>query len=281
MGSGRSSESVALRALRRRRRASISSIRVSFTRGRPADSPSARSWRSIAAQPVVGDELGLAVAQQRARPRRRRARRERVQSRAGLTPRSAGERRRSIASTVSWASFLFVPITPEGPRLIQPTTYSPGSGVAGRGVEHAAPVVGDHAAALVEGNAGQRDAAVADRAEDETRRDRLALLGRLGAQAAARQPATSSLRTSSTAPRRPCSSGMKADGREQEAQHDRAWRGPRGGARVGAQDLDVAPRGDVGLGARVVDRERAVELRRIDDHVGVGELAELAAAPGS
>ena len=31
-----------------------------------------------------------------------------------------------IRATVSAASFLLVPITPDGPRLIQPTQYSPG-----------------------------------------------------------------------------------------------------------------------------------------------------------
>ena len=44
---------------------------------------------------------------------------------------------------------------------------------------------------------------------------------------------------------------------------------------VGAQDLDVSSRGDVLCGARVVHRERAVEFLGIDDHVGVGQLAEL------
>ena len=39
-------------ALRRRRRAAAPRSRVSLTRGRPAGSPSARSWRSIACQPA-------------------------------------------------------------------------------------------------------------------------------------------------------------------------------------------------------------------------------------
>ena len=37
---------------------------------------------------------------------------------------SARARSEIRVSTVSWESFLLVPITPVGPRLIQPTTYS-------------------------------------------------------------------------------------------------------------------------------------------------------------
>ena len=51
---------------------------------------------------------------------------------------------------------------------------------------------------------------------------------------------------------------------------------PAGGARrVGAQDLDVAPRVTSCSALGIVDGERALELRPIDDHVGVGELAQL------
>ena len=35
--------------------------------------------------------------------------------------------------TVSWESGLLVPMIPRGPRLIQPTTYSPGTGSPVRG----------------------------------------------------------------------------------------------------------------------------------------------------
>ncbi len=49
---------------------------------------------------------------------------------------------------------------------------------------------------------------------------------------------------------------------------------------VGAQDLDVAPTGDVFLCARIGDRERTVEFCGVDDDIGAGELAELQAARG-
>ncbi len=45
--------------------------------------------------------------------------------------------------------------------------------------------MGDGGGALVEGDAGEGDAAVADRAEDEAGGDRLVLVGGLRAQAAA------------------------------------------------------------------------------------------------
>jgi len=64
-------------------------------------------------------------------------------------------------------------------------------------------------------------------------------------------------------------------GREQKAQHH-ALAVPGGSALgVGAQDLHVAPARGVLLGLRVGHRERALELLRVHDHVGVGELAEL------
>src|ERR671931_394972 len=56
-------------------------------------------------------------------------------------PRSAS----SISFTiVSVASFLFVPITPDGPRLIQPTAYSPGVGCPSSSVTRP-PAVADRA----------------------------------------------------------------------------------------------------------------------------------------
>ena len=42
-----------------------------------------------------------------------------------LARKPPASRSASRLSTVSWASFLFVPMTPEGPRLIQPTAYWP------------------------------------------------------------------------------------------------------------------------------------------------------------
>ena len=63
---------------------------------------------------LEGDVVGPALVEQRPRssPGRRPARPR------GSVPASRSAKR---LSTVSWASFLLVPITPEGPRLIQPT----------------------------------------------------------------------------------------------------------------------------------------------------------------
>ncbi len=59
----------------------------------------------------------------------------------------AGKRSSSIASTVSCASFLLVPITPDGPRLIQPTTYSPRRRRSAAGSTTRPSIVRDHGAA--------------------------------------------------------------------------------------------------------------------------------------
>ena len=108
---------------------------------RPAGGLAERALVAIDRGPaLVGDELGLALAQQPLD--RGGVGRGRACSGPLVGPASA-----KIASTVSWASFLFVPITPEGPRLIQPTAYSPGQAARRRiGLEDATTVVGDHAA---------------------------------------------------------------------------------------------------------------------------------------
>ena len=53
---------------------------------------------------------------------------ERVAVRIRGLGRRPASRSSSSTSTVSWASRLLVPMIPVGPRLIQPVTYSPGSG---------------------------------------------------------------------------------------------------------------------------------------------------------
>ena len=82
-----------------------------------------------------GDRVGLALGEQLLD-------RDWSTRLAGSGTRPAS-RSSKIESTVSWASFLLVPITPLGPRLIQPTAYWPGDLLAGLGVEHAAALVGD------------------------------------------------------------------------------------------------------------------------------------------
>ena len=193
-------------------------------------------WSRVghASQPTRGAPVSSSSSQRRASPaaaraaRRRRARRRRSpaspRSRRSrrpsrrAAPRASGRRRAarrparasaSSRSTVSVASFLFVPITPLGPRLIQPGAVGPA-----RRRRRGPPRSGSSPLRVVEGHAGQRDALVADAAEDETGRDHLALAGRARDE---RPPSsTSSLRTTSTASTRP--SPTERDRRGEEAQ---------------------------------------------------------------
>ena len=226
----------------------------------------------------VGDELGLARAQQRldgggigvaAVPARAAP-----EAPAPLLGRA---RSASIASTVSCASFLFVPITPEGPRLIQPTTYSPASGRAGVGVEDAARRrwgSSPSARRRARPAAGCRDSrsrgtarpavivsrsSVASRAQARRRRRRRARCGRARRRRA-----------------RPCSSASSATGESRKRSTTRlrlpvgrARRRSRAGSRRCAAQVMSASASAIG------DGERALELGRVDDHVGVRELAEL------
>lgn len=80
-------------------------------RGRPWGSPRPISAWSIFSQPLKLHEMGPALGEQGLDAVRIRAR---GSSRA---PAATSSRR---WSTVSWASFLLVPMTPDGPRLIQP-----------------------------------------------------------------------------------------------------------------------------------------------------------------
>ena len=159
-------------------------------------------------------------------------------------------RRRSasctIFATVSAASFLLVPITPLGPRLIQPTTYSPREREPV--VAHAAAIVADQAAALVERHVVDGTAAVADRAQHEPAFDLL----QLTPVATARRPPVASgsirLRTTRTPRHRTVLAvTQQRDGRAQEAQADAMAVPRRLAVGVLAQQLDVAPRGGVGL----------------------------------
>src|SRR5581483_11823898 len=85
---------------------------VSFTRGRPRGSPAARSAASIACQPSYSTKCApFSRSSSSSDPP--------PPWRASL-PAAASA---SSCSTVSTASFLFVPMTPLGPRLIQPAQY--------------------------------------------------------------------------------------------------------------------------------------------------------------
>ena len=172
---------------------------------------------------------------------------------------------------MSAASFLFVPMTPDGPRLTQPTTYSPHScspAVAG----HAPALVADQPALVVERDAAERHAAVADRAEHEPAGDDL-LLAR-GDGAAVLDPV---LDDADAGHRAVLAVAEDLDRRAQEAQLDAPVVAVRLALRVVAQDLDVALVGRLALALQPVGA-LGVELHlgRVDDDVGARELAELA-----
>ena len=106
----------AFEPVRRGAAASSSSHEQSFTRGRPSGSPRARSSGVDRLPAAVRHDLVAAVLPARAETGRVR---RRV---ADERPARASSR---SSSAVSVASFLFVPITPLGPRLIQPVQYTP------------------------------------------------------------------------------------------------------------------------------------------------------------
>src|SRR6185503_8436283 len=90
---------------------------ASLTRGRPCDSPADFSAVSIASHPpwvTTGTP--------------RSASSESIADASSPWPSAPPSASAISRSTVSVASFLFVPITPVGPRLIQPAQYTPASG---------------------------------------------------------------------------------------------------------------------------------------------------------
>ena len=149
----------------------MSATRTSFTRGRPCAAPASDSRRSIACQPSHVTRPGT-------RSRSHASGSSGHGRVAAARPASRSSRTRA---TVSVAHFLFVPITPLGPRLIQPTAYSPTERLAVV-ADDAAALVADRAAGLVERDAGERRAAVADRAQDEPARDDLLVARRARAE---------------------------------------------------------------------------------------------------
>ena len=94
--------------------------------------------------------------------------------RSGMAP---AARSSKIELTVSFASFLLVPITPLGPRLIQPDGVHALHLFAGLWVAGAPVVVRDRSGALVERATPRGHALVADRAENQAAFDLLALPG--------------------------------------------------------------------------------------------------------
>ena len=105
-------------------------------------------------------------------------------------------------------------------------------------VDHAAALVADQPAALVERDAGQRRAAVADRAQHEAAGDDLLLAGGDGAQAPFVD--LDSLTIADAGDRAVLALAEDLDRRAQEAQLDAALVAVRLALRVLAQELDVA-----------------------------------------
>jgi hypothetical protein len=147
---------------------------------------------------------------------------------------------------------LFVPMTPVGPRLIQPrSTRRP----------HAAALVRDRAAAIVEWDAGQLDAAIADAAKDEAALERLRDVGRDGSFVLVEDVADELDPLDSVV-------AEDRDRRLEELEDD----APRLSLRLARGKL--VEDSEVSLRVRVF-RFRALEVGRINDHVSACELAHL------
>ena len=132
-------------------------------------------------------------------------------------------------------------------------------------------LVRDRRAPRVERDSGELDAEVADAAEDDAARDRLALVRRLGAHAAVRvgdQPVADHL------DRLDALVAEDRDRRDAETQPDRAPLPSGRPLRVLAQHLDVSARVGVVLERRLARRSSS-SAAGSTMHVGVGELAEL------
>ena len=232
----------------------------SFTRGRPCGSPSARSCASIASQPAystkshaaLGEQLlELAAARVASSPARgvleqQLDRLGRVllvradhAARAALDPAGAVDAGTALPSSST----------------TRPSTF----GITPRASSNGTP--------------GSGDAAVADAAEDEPARDQLASRSVGTARMLPSSSATSSLRTTSTASTRPSPRIATGETRKRSDEPPRlALRRARG---VLAQQVDVAPRGRAVVRERGLARRVELEVGRVDDHVGAGELAEL------
>src|SRR5436190_5036098 len=147
------------------------------------------------------------------------------------------------------------------------------AGLRATAVQHAAALVRDHAAPLVERHAGQRHPAVPDRAEDEPARDLLRLLGGLWPK---RAVLAAVQLVADDADRLYLAVTDDFHRGDQETEHDATVAPHRRLGGVLAEYLDVLARGDVAL---ALDRRGAqrVELAvlGVDEHVGAGHLAQL------
>ena len=138
-----------------------SSHEQNLTRGRPLCSPAARSASSIDVQPDVLDDARAALGEQRV---------DGCCGRLGLWLEPSG------------GDVLEQELDGLGRVLLVRADHARRAALDPAGavdaVPHAAALVRDRAGALVEGDAGQLDAAVADAAEDEPALERLGLVSR-------------------------------------------------------------------------------------------------------
>ena len=181
----------------------------------------------------------------------------------------------SSGSTVSWASRLLVPMIPVGPRLIQPTTYSPRSG-APCSSRIRPPSFGIVPRRSSNGRPSSGDAAVADRAEHDAAGDRPRIVSvRAGAQR--RCPRRAARCGRSGCPPR-CSLAQDLHRRDEEAQHDPARACPPARGRRSRCRISTFLRGGRAgrLALQRAPAERVeLDVARVHEHVGVGHLAQL------
>ena len=130
------------------------------------------------------------------------------------------------------------------------------------------------------GTPGQRDAAVADAAQDEAARDHLALARSAPRGCCRRSSATSSLRTTSTASTLP--SPRIATGETQEAEHAAAAACPRASRAAYSRSRSTlrraVPRASASSAASLAGVE--LEVGRVDDDVGAARARRAPSAPG-
>ena len=147
----------------------------------------------------------------------------------------------------------------------------PARDVGALGSDDPSSVVRDRPTALVERNAGQGDALVADATQNEPRRDQLRCAGRASDDA-------SVLLDELVAHHLDRLDAVAADNRhrrDEEPEDDPARLARRRALGELAEQLVVAPRALAVLLERALARRVEPQVVRVDDHVGAGELAEL------
>ena len=240
---------------------SSSSHVASLTRGRPCGSPAARSAASIASQPAYSTKSHAALVEQRFETR---------------PPALAREQRPARASSSRQLDRLGRVLLVRADHAAR-AALDPAGGVdaahARRLVEHAAAVVRDHAARLVERHAGERRRRGSRRCGGRSRTGSTSV----SSVGTARIRPSRPRRARCARPRSPRRAPRRGSRPARRGSAARARRGlpVRRAGGVLAQEVDVALRARaVGLERRAARRVE-LEVGRVDDDVGAGELAEL------